>query len=505
MTSSLVTLAQVSGEAVLSLRLTVLAEDLLELQGTALDDRAEAIGFHEAELHREVVADLVIRLLDVGQTDAALSVAEHARARTLRRGFHVAGDLPAPPLSIPSEAGLADLLPLLADYVVQRRRERGLATRLTGPELRDLVAQAGRPALLLHPSASGLVRFLLRPDGSGEVDVQADKGSDVVEQVAELQRALGTELTAVSRGEADQDLLAALQLWADEPAPEPVDATEQARRRLHDLVFGDLALPEGSLALVPFRELALLPYPALVGEDGSTLLDRHALSVLPSLRSLAGTSLMRERRRAVVLGAPHHDASLGLPPLTHAADEASEVVALLASAIDVAPPLLGDAATEVALRQEAHGAGILHLACHAAVGGTPSESALYLTPGPHDDGAVRLEEAEDLLLDDALVVLAACQTGLGRATADGVVGLGQSFVRAGARCVVLSLWRVGDASTAALMGHFYRLLVGTPEQPGVDVAAALAGAQRLTRGRFPHVAQWGPWLVTGDGGWRFER
>ncbi len=106
-------------------------------------------------------------------------------------------------------------------------------------------------------------------------------------------------------------------------------------------------------------------------------------------------------------------------------------------------------------------------------------------------------------MDDALVVLAACETGLGRVTPDGVHGLGQAFLRAGARSVVLSLWRVGDASTSTLMTAFYDALLGL-DGPRRDVSVALATAQAATRAAYPSLTQWAPWIVVGDGGWRVD-
>ena len=162
-------------------------------------------------------------------------------------------------------------------------------------------------------------------------------------------------------------------------------------------------------------------------------------------------------------------------------------------------------ATEQALREQARGARIVHLACHAALRARASESPLFLTPQPPDDGLLLPADVADLRLDGALVVLAACQSGLGRATADGVLGLGRAFLQAGARCVLLSLWRVSDAATRELMTHFYAGLVGSDETPALDAAAALAAAQRAGRAAFGDAAAlWGPWLLVGDGGWKLR-
>ncbi|MBC7939876.1 MAG: CHAT domain-containing protein, partial [Chitinophagaceae bacterium] len=199
------------------------------------------------------------------------------------------------------------------------------------------------------------------------------------------------------------------------------------------------------------------------------------------------------------------DPQQGLPPLPGAADEARAVATSLRAAGIRTKLLLHDKATESAFRAAATGACIVHLACHAVLRPQASESPLFLAPQPPDDGLLLPSEIGDLQLNGALVVLAACQSGLGRATADGVVGLGRAFLQAGARCVLLSLWRVSDAATQQLMTQFYAQLVGTPEAPALDAAAALAAAQRSSRADSGDVAAlWGPWLLVGDGGWRLQ-
>lgn len=157
-------------------------------------------------------------------------------------------------------------------------------------------------------------------------------------------------------------------------------------------------------------------------------------------------------------------------------------------------------ATKSAFYQLAPQARIVHLACHGLLDAQdPAGSGLALAPEGKDPGLLQAWEiARDARLHADMVVLSACETGLGRRTRnEGIQGLARSFHYAGARTVAVSLWCVDDAGTKTLMSAFYPSL-----KQGVHKDEALRHAMLTTRKnpRTRHPYYWAPFILDGD--WR---
>jgi CHAT domain-containing protein len=139
----------------------------------------------------------------------------------------------------------------------------------------------------------------------------------------------------------------------------------------------------------------------------------------------------------------------------------------------------------------------VHVACHGLVHWSdPLACALALTPGGDlDDGYLTLPEVFSTPIDADVVVLSACDTGLGPvARGEGPMGFARAFLLAGAARVIVSLWRVDDAATGALMSRFYDHL-----DEGKHAAAALAAAQQWTseQSKWSHPRYWAGWVLWG--------
>jgi CHAT domain-containing protein len=118
-------------------------------------------------------------------------------------------------------------------------------------------------------------------------------------------------------------------------------------------------------------------------------------------------------------------------------------------------------------------------------------------PPEAEDGLLNGEDVTSLDLSATdLVVLSACQTGEGDIkVGEGVFGLRRSFILAGARTLVMSLWKVNDRATCALMVDFYQKILN-----GVPKSEALRDAKRTLKKTYSHPYYWGPFICQGDPG-----
>lgn len=115
-----------------------------------------------------------------------------------------------------------------------------------------------------------------------------------------------------------------------------------------------------------------------------------------------------------------------------------------------------------------------------------------LAPGDGEDGRLEVRELFGLDLHARLVVLSACETGLGKLyRGDELVGLQRAFIYAGTPAVVTTLWKVDDRASYELIRVFYERL----EREGP--VEALRHAQLETMRTFPHPFAWAAFGLTG--------
>lgn len=122
-------------------------------------------------------------------------------------------------------------------------------------------------------------------------------------------------------------------------------------------------------------------------------------------------------------------------------------------------------------------------------------------PKEAEDGLLTAEDVSGLdLLATELVVLSACDTGLGEVrVGEGVFGLQRAFTLAGAKALVMSLWKVPDEETQELMLNFYDRILGVNGEPS-PIADALHNAQLDLRKRYSDPYFWGAFVCLGAPG-----
>ncbi len=330
------------------------------------------------------------------------------------------------------------------------------------------------------------------------------------------------------------ELVRRLRELLEEPGRRARGRLEVTARRAYDLLVApavEVLERKQNLLIAPDLDLYYLPFEVLRPAEGGYLVSRWAVSYIPSatvLESLRserrGTDGTGQRKEYVAFADPvaprtaaegasatEVDERRGLgekivrqwQPLPGARDEVSQVVRLFAP--DEVAVYLGADATEENIKRNpwVSTARRLHFASHAFVDEQqPAYSGLLLSADEagNEDGLLQAHEIFDLRLAADLVVLSACETGLGKQVrGEGLIGLTRAFMFAGARRIVVSLWSVSDRSTEKLMVHLYRNL-----KAGLGAGAALRRAklELIREGAFSHPYHWAPFILVGDGGSR---
>ena len=336
-----------------------------------------------------------------------------------------------------------------------------------------------------------------------------------------------------------RDFLQALQ------DPARSDVKERARS-LSAKIIEPLREPLRGAARVlisPDGILNLVPMAALLDENGQYLVQRFEITYLTSGRDVLRVGPVSGSQAGTVViadpdyGMPKQVLAVAEPAGTEAqrstdmdrsgivfrrlpntAVEAQAIKSLLK--VGDSNVLVGLDATESNLKQ-VHGPRILHLASHGFFlndqGGlglergpaaSPRESPLLRAgialeganarrSGANDDGILTALEAAQLDLQGTeLVVLSACESGLGQVqNGEGVYGLRRAFFIAGAQTQITSLWRVADRATGTLMVDYYQRLL-----KGAGRSAALREAQQamLAKRQRSHPYYWAGFVPIGD-------
>ncbi len=269
--------------------------------------------------------------------------------------------------------------------------------------------------------------------------------------------------------------------------------------------------PNQPIIFIPQGELFLVSFPALQDANGNYLIDQHTILTAPSIQVLELAHQQHQRltttqksfsKSALVVGNPtmptvRTQAGRDVEQLSNlpgAAQEAKGIASLLHTTA-----VIGNQATKSTIASRMSHARLIHLATHGLLDdfkGLGIPGAIALAPdgtGQDNDGLLTADEILDMRLNAELVVLSACDTGRGKITGDGVIGLSRSLMSAGVPSVIVSLWKVPDDSTAFLMTKFYKNLQKTPNK-----AQALRQAILTTKQKHPDPLDWAAFTLLGE-------
>jgi CHAT domain-containing protein len=257
-----------------------------------------------------------------------------------------------------------------------------------------------------------------------------------------------------------------------------------------------------TLVIIPDGPLHLVPVEGLIDESGRYVVETHTVINEPS--ATAFYLLAQERSRPHTFahmllgvgGVPYDATALKEVSLTRGYDpdklanlpaSKDEVLAAEAALHDPTDTLLlGPKATESAVkRADLAQYRIIHLAVHAfASNQDPNRSALVLLsdPAAGEDGFLQASEIVQLRLNADLVILSACDTGVGLIEGEeGIAALSRAFLLAGAKAVVSTLWSINDNYSLVVMSNFYKHL-----------AAHEPAAEALTHAKRDTLREFGP-------------
>ncbi len=300
---------------------------------------------------------------------------------------------------------------------------------------------------------------------------------------------------------------------------EKKDPSKPGQALVAAVILPAISTHPSSLVIVPDSSLNLVPFAALPDPNGGYLAQSLVINLAPSATVFqmlrTGTRGVEPQRPFLGIayspggtageGGKGYVASRGLDldlahlePLLFARDEVESGARIVGAGSLVLPD---DKATESSLKAEPlQDFKIIHLALHGVGDMTePDRAGLVLAPGdPKEDGLWQAREIRESRYAADLVTLSACETGVGRLQGEeGIMNLARTFLVAGAKSVVASLWDADDRSTATLMKHFYEEIAR-----GRDVAAALRDAQLTMLREFGSELQpyyWAGFTVIGDG------
>lgn len=251
--------------------------------------------------------------------------------------------------------------------------------------------------------------------------------------------------------------------------------------------------PEAHIIFIPQQALLMIPFSNLQDASGKYLVERHTILTSPAIILLNLTHQQRQHipdsaKEKLVVGNPQP-----MPKDFHSLPAAEREAKAIASIVNTSP-ITGQFATKAMIVQQMPSSRVIHLATHGLLDESQGlRSAIALAPTSSDNGWLTAKEILNIELPAELVVLSGCNTGRGRITGDGIIGLSSALISSGVSSVIVSLWSIPDSPTAFLMQEFYHHLLQNP-----DKAQALRQAMLTTMKQYPNPRDWAAFTLIGE-------
>ncbi len=234
----------------------------------------------------------------------------------------------------------------------------------------------------------------------------------------------------------------------------------------------DIIIDYDKICIIPHRSLHFLPFHALIQGNNRYMIEDHVMYYVPSASIFYYSRLKNRPQASNVLAMALGEKQIqGFAPLPGTTDEVNHISQLY----DGEKILIGDASTETFFKEYGKDYSIIHLATHGVLNrNQPFQSYVLMNEDFDNDGKLKIDEVFSLNLHSKLVVISACETGLGKLDkGDELIGLSRSLMYSGTPSVIASLWTVNDLSTAVFMVKLHQYL-----QNGWDLSESITYAQR---------------------------
>ncbi len=347
------------------------------------------------------------------------------------------------------------------------------------------------------------------------------------------------EPKSIDLGDAET-IQKALELFRDDLRDKdtPITQVKQSARNLDKILMQPVRKLLGNtrkILLSPDSALNLIPFEALVDENNRYLVENYSFTYLTSGRDLLRLqNHSPSKQPPVIIADPNFDRpgevvvrqpnansidakntrSIDLSQRTFSPLEGTAKEAEAISILLKVKPLTGVKATEGAVKQ-VKSPRILHIATHGFFENAPANkekttlddnplllsglvfSGLKPRQSGGEDGILTALETTALnLVGTKLVVLSACDTGLGNISAgEGIYGLRRALVIAGSESQMISLWKVDDDATKELMVAYYKKLL---DNQGRSEALRQTQLEMLKGEKYQHPYYWAAFIPSGD-------